>query len=647
MKKITMLAAFLFAALWCFSGREKTVLAETVSEKQVDVLFTHDTHSHLNSFLTLVDGETKEIGGFARLKTQILQQKEKNPDTLILDAGDYSMGTLMQTIYSVEASELRMLGALGCDVTTLGNHEFDYRSQGLADSLESAVKSGDPVPAMVLCNIDWESMEKSGLTREQQLLKDAFEAYGMQDYVVLEKGNVKIAVIGVFGEDSYSCAPTCVLKFRNAGEAVKETVERIRKEEAVDMIVCVSHSGTSEDEKKSEDELLAKAVPEIDLIISGHSHTVLEAPIIHGDTAIVSCGEYGKNLGSLSMEQKENGRWEVRSYELFPITADVPEDEETQHKIDHFMEAVNREYLDEFGYNAEDVVAENKVEFCTVKDLSGEHVERNLGNIIADAYHYAAETRNPDADPVDVAICPSGTVRETYPKGNITVQDIFNSFSLGIGEDGVPGYPLISVYLTGKELKTIAEIDASISDIMLSARLFNYGLYFTYNPHRLILNRVTDCYLADENGARTEIQNDKLYQVVTDLYTGQMLGTVTDISFGLLSIVPKNQDSVPYENISDAIIKTSDGELKAWDAIVQYMRSFQDEDGNGIPDIPESYASFEGRKTVDDSKKITDLIRNPNRFTFMILAVVGVTVLLLFAVVRLIVRRIRKRRKLH
>ena len=126
-----------------------------------------------------------------------------------------------------------------------------------------------------------------------------------------------------------------------------------------------------------------------------------------------------------------------------------------------------------------------------------------------------------------------------------------------------------------------------------------------------------------------------------------MLGTVTDISFGLLSIVPKNQDSVPYENISDAIIKTSDGELKAWDAIVQYMRSFQDEDGNGIPDIPESYASFEGRKTVDDSKKITDLIRNPNRFTFMILAVVRVTVLLLFAVVRLIVRRIRKRRKLH
>ena len=87
-----------------------------------------------------------------------------------------------------------------------------------------------------------------------------------------------------------------------------------------------------------------------------------------------------------------------------------------------------------------------------------------------------------------MAVVPSGTVRDTYVPGDVTVTDVFNSFSLGIGADGVPGYPLIKVYLTGKELKTVAEIDASISDYMTTARLYCSGLNMTYNPNRLILN---------------------------------------------------------------------------------------------------------------------------------------------------------------
>lgn len=77
-------------------------------------------------------------------------------------------------------------------------------------------------------------------------------------------------------------------------------------------------------------------------------------------------------------------------------------------------------------------------------------------------YAYAVtNSTDYNGTPVDVAIAPSGTIRDTYTKGNITVEDVFNSFSLGIGADGVPGYPLIEAYLTGKELKTVAEIDAS------------------------------------------------------------------------------------------------------------------------------------------------------------------------------------------
>ena len=112
------------------------------------------------------------------------------------------------------------------------------------------------------------------------------------------------------------------LFFEDPIEASKKTVEEIKKNEDVDMIACVSHSGTVEDEDKSEDEILAKNVPDIDLIISGHTHTQLDEPIRHGDTYIVSCGEYGRNLGTISMTQKDDGRWDVDTYELIPVTDD-------------------------------------------------------------------------------------------------------------------------------------------------------------------------------------------------------------------------------------------------------------------------------------------------------------------------------------
>ena len=213
--------------------------------KKIDIIFTHDTHSHLDSFYTIQDGSSSLAGGFARISTLIREAKAENPDTLVVDAGDFSMGTLVQTIFHTEAAELRMLGALECEVTTLGNHEFDYRSSGLAGALNAATESGDAIPSMVLCNIDWKSMEEKGLTPEQQLLKEAFADYGMKDYIVLHKGAVKVAVFGIFGKDSLACAPTCVLEFRDPVEAAKETVAKIKTQENPDMIICISHSGTN------------------------------------------------------------------------------------------------------------------------------------------------------------------------------------------------------------------------------------------------------------------------------------------------------------------------------------------------------------------------------------------------------------------
>ena len=97
----------------------ETVQAEeTGGQKELNIAFIHDLHSYLDSYTTEVDGEASEVGGVARLKTMIDEKKEADPETLVVDGGDFSMGTLYQTMFSEDACELRMLGAIGVEATT-------------------------------------------------------------------------------------------------------------------------------------------------------------------------------------------------------------------------------------------------------------------------------------------------------------------------------------------------------------------------------------------------------------------------------------------------------------------------------------------------------------------------------------------------
>lgn len=628
------LAAALLLGIWC----EVPVMG-AASPRQVDVIFTHDTHSHLNSFQTVVDGRSAQMGGFARIKTIIDQKKEEAPEALVLDGGDFSMGTLFQTVFEEEASELRVMGMLGYDATTLGNHEFDYRSQGLANMLGTARDSGDPVPALLVCNVDWSNMNE-----DRQLLRDAFDDYGMKDYMMVERDGVNIAILGVFGIDALACAPTCALEFEDPVEAVKETVAEIEEKENADMIICMSHCGTSDIAGKSEDEELAQAVPELDLIVSGHSHTLLEEPIVYGDTVIVSAGEYGSHVGEVSFTEKENGRWSIASYEIIPVDMSVPADEEVQARIDSFQESIDSTYLAQFGLTADQVLCENGYAFSPLNDLYDVHTEHNLGDIISDAYVFGAEQAL-DGEQVDVAVVPSGTIRDTYVPGEIRVTDVFNSFSLGIGPDGVPGYPLIKVYLSGEELRTMAEIDASVSDYMTSARLYCSGFHMTYNPHRIILNKVTDVWL-EKDGEQRELEDDRLYCVVADLYSGQMLSAVTDMSYGLLSVVPKHADGTPVEDFEECIIYDVDQELKAWVAIARYMQSFE-ADEDGVPQMPEYYSGLHDRKVVDEDTSLGARFSNLNKYVALMAGVILLVVLILVILVIVVVKVIKKIRKKH
>ncbi|NLW54418.1 MAG: bifunctional metallophosphatase/5'-nucleotidase [Clostridiaceae bacterium] len=550
------------------------------------------------------------------------------------------MGTLYQTVFSEQAIELRMLGYMGYDAVTLGNHEFDYGSDGLAEMLQSAMDSGDRLPDMVISNIDF----ANSVSDNAKLLKEAMEDYGVAEYLILEKGGVKVAIFGGLGEDADSSAPNSQLVFRNMVEQAKLTVAKIQ-EEKPDIIICLSHSGTWDDPKSSEDEILAKEVPEIDLIVSGHTHTLLEEPIVStNNTFIVSCGEYGQNVGRIDLLQNEDGSWNKTDYEIIPVNEKIEADPETLGKIDEFREYVNV-FLADYGFeNFDQVVAYSPYTFTGLREMNANHIDQAIGNLISDALiHGVKEAEGENYIPVDVAIVPVGIIRAAFNEGPVTISDIYEVMSLGIGPDGIPGYPLANVYLTGKELKIVAEIDASITPIFESAQLYSSGLSYIFNPNRIILNRATDVKLIGENGEFLEIDDGKLYRVVADIYSAQMLGAVTDLSKGILSLKLKNAEGDVVDDLNELILYDSEGnEVKEWYALASYMQSFDKVDG--VPTIPAVYAAAQNRKVLEDSKNLGRIFRQLNLTSIIILLVILLVVLVVVLLIRFIVKRIKRRK---
>lgn len=649
MRKIFRTLCILLTLFLVLSVNVPISYAES-SKKTMTILFTHDMHDHLLPFNLVENGQVKQLGGYARLQSVINDERKTDPNLLLVDAGDFSMGTLFQTIFQSDAPELRILGQMGYDATTFGNHEFDFRASGLADSLNTAKSSGDKLPEIVASNVSFLKDKSGNMTQSLTDLKQAMSNYGVKDYTVIEKNGIKVGIFGLTGKDAASCAPMSGVTFTDEVESAKRVVNILKKEEKVDLIVCLSHSGTWTDKSKSEDEILAKKVPDINVIISGHTHTKLDKPIMVGKTIIGSCGEYGENLGTLNISQNSEGNWSLDNYKLKQIDSSLPDDSHISQVINNFKSLVQEKYLNNFGLKFDEVLAQASFNFTPLTELGKKHEENTLGDLISDSYIYAVKkAEGADYEPVAAAIVPCGTIRGSFVKGDITVSDAFNTCSLGIGPDKIPGYPLISVYLTGKELKTVCEVDASIAPIMSDAQLYMSGLNFVFNPNRLIMNKVTGAYLYSSDAGIRKIDDKKLYRVVVNLYSAQMLSVVGKKSYGLLSIVPKTKEGKPITDYEAQIIKDNKGgqvsEIKEWLALAEYLQSFSE--SNGVPQVPESYSSIHERKVVDNSHNIISLLSKPNGiaaavYSIVVILIAGIT----FIIVRIATRKKRRAKRM-
>lgn len=610
------------------------VFPHAAAEDEITVLFTHDLHSH---FLPSADEDGEgEYGGYARLMTLIREERAKDPDAILVDGGDFSMGSLFQTAYATSALELRMMGAMGYDATTFGNHEYDYLQAGLKSMLNAAKASGEPVPPIVCANYDPPKAGEEGYDPDMWA---ALENYGVKDYIIIERGGVYFVLFGIFGIDSDDCAPNSGMILEDPIETAKATVAAATKE-CVDtygeepVVICLSHGGT--EDGRGEDYELARAVDGIDLIVSGHTHTTLTTPISVNGTQIVSAGEYGRYLGVVKL----NADHTLKSYERIPVDETVAEDPTVAALVETHKRAVEADYLSKYGFTFDQVLLNNTYKFDTVPEVYATQHESTLGNLFADAYKAAVEKTT--GKHVDVALTASGVVRATVPVGKVTVSDVFNAASLGVGTEG----ELISVYVTGKDLKNAIELDASVQPLMTSAQLFMSGVEYSFNTRRMIFNKVDYVRLQNEDGTLSRIEDDKLYHIVAGMYMGQMLGSAEETSMGILTITPRDAEGNPIasDELVNFVVKDENGNpLKEWYAIASYLDAMEGDE------MDARYAKPDGRKVVYSSLHPVKLFREANLFTYAVvilpLAVIAVVALAVAGGVTLTVLLVKRRRR--
>ena len=624
------------------------------------ILFTHDLHSH---FLPQSTAEGGESGGYARLKTVIDGERAMNPDALLVDGGDFSIGSLIQTLYTTQAAELRTMGAMGYDAVTIGNHEFDHKGTGFAEMLNSAKAAQQAAVELLL--VDARPLEDMDAYRERfgpvtpvlptlleanyapaddnqdrAFIRSAMEDYGVTDCMTLERGGVTYGLFGLMGVDSDECAPTSGFTRTDAAKAAKRCVETL-KGEGAEIIVCLSHSGTGDSLASSEDEELAKAVDGIDVIVSGHTHSTLAEPLVVNDTYIVSSGPYCQNLGSLTFSWDDGGEKRLLDYRLIPIDETVAENPEIAGLVEQWKDMVGETYLARYGLTYDEVLTHTDCDLTTPASAVQEN--NGLGTLVSDAFLWADRTL--DAAYADsthtVSVTADGVLRANLPAGDLTVAMAFDVLSMGVGEDGTSGFPLVAVYLTGKELKAAMEVDASVTPIMPAAQLYMSGAKYAFNTKRMFFNRVYDAALTDvtfdESGTGNayEIDDNALYRVVTGMYSAQMLGTVKSKSMGLLSLEPKQANGTPVTDFADCILYDANGnELKEWYALAAYLEQFG-EDG-----LPDRYAApANGCKQVSDSFAPGQLLAGWNGITWAVLGIV----LLILVLILLLIRSLRRR----
>ena len=420
------------------------------------ILHTNDTHARLEPFSPGQDAEP--IGGMVRVATLVDELRGNGVENvLLLDAGDAWHGTNVANMFQGR-SVVEVMNLMVYDAMTLGNHDFNYGQSALKERQEEAVF---PVlAANVLDEVTGEPIAFSALIKPV--------------------GNLTVGLIGLVTPDT----PFVTHPKNVEGLVIADPIARAKSlagymRPKVDVLIALTHLGFDADQ------VLAEAVPEIDVIVGGHSHTRIEEPVVVGNTLIVQAGEHAKELGLLQLTL-EDGRITEVARELVPVGADVADSFQAAEIVQKWSTELEAKLDQEVG--------------ATAVLLDGERGnvrtrETNLGNLVADVLRQAVGA--------DIGMNNGGGIRASVEAGKITLGDIYTVLPFD--------NTLVKIEVSGRDLLGALEHSVRLYPEQNGGFLQVSGLEIMFDPSREPGSRVMDVLV---NGEALDL--DKQYTVATN-----------------------------------------------------------------------------------------------------------------------------------
>jgi hypothetical protein len=222
------------------------------------------------------------------------------------------------------------------------------------------------------------------------------------------------------------------------------------------------------------------------------------------------------------------------------------------------------------------------------------------------------------------------------------VSDVFQTTSLGPVQNGYCGNTIVVVYLTGNDLKNLLEVHTSIAPSKNDALLSVSGIRFRYNPNRMIFDRVTSIEIEGADNRFRPVEKERLYSVALNSYLANLIHLVSEKSFGILTITPRDESGNPVsENDKNRLTVMRNGEpLREWVALAEYLSSFPKKDG--IATVPERYAKPAGRIIAETAWNPIALLAGGNWLTITAATLFVAAMLVVLLLVRWVVLKSRR-----
>ncbi|MEZ5337358.1 MAG: bifunctional UDP-sugar hydrolase/5'-nucleotidase [bacterium] len=356
--------------------------SSAAEELRLGIVNSNDSHGHILPFRH--NGE-EGWGGMARRRVAI-QTARADTDYywMVLDAGDVFQGTPMSNLLT-GFLDIECMNQMGYDAMCLGNHEFDFGYDLIRGRMPDA-----NFP-MLCCNV---------IDRERGVPVS-------EPYHIFRRGDYRIGVIGLttetlLGETNPRVADSVTV---HDPVPIVRALAQYMRSIGVDIVIAVGHQGYGRDLA------MAEAVPELDVIVGGHTHTKLDEPTRVGDVVVTQSWEWGKQIGVLKLDFERDSadeRFRLKQFdnEYVPMSPDLPEDD----GLKAFIADYDARFSKEMG----------RVVCTAMQDFPVDEIrvrENALANMVADSMRLATEA--------DVAYFNGGNFRAGLSAGEVNFGDLY------------------------------------------------------------------------------------------------------------------------------------------------------------------------------------------------------------------------------